>query len=274
VQTWLKATARALNREMHGRRRPRVFRVQGEEGASHFVVAGRVPLARANGVTSEDDTASFTGTEITLRQHLRGVADYAREHARGCGLPEELVEDLALAGQWHDAGKADRRFQAMLHGGSAYRAGVAPEPLAKSAIPAADRAAREAARERAGYPTGARHEFVSLALIVSTDALRGLAHDWDLVQHLVASHHGHCRPFAPFAEDPSPVEVIFSNGSLEMHASSAHGLESFGSGVSDRFWRLVRRYGWFGLAWLEAILRLADHRRSEHEQRAVREGAS
>ncbi len=273
IPTWLKATARALNREMHGRRRPRVFRVQGEEGASHFVVAGRVPLARANGVTSEDDTASFTGTEITLRQHLRGVADYAREHARGCGLPEEIVEDLGLAGQWHDAGKADRRFQAMLHGGSAYQVDVAPEPLAKSAIPAADGAAREAARERAAYPRGARHEIVSLALIVPAEALRKRAHDWDLVQHLVASHHGHCRPFAPFTEDPSPVEVIFSDGSFEMHASSAHGLESFGSGVSDRFWRLVRRYGWFGLAWLEAILRLADHRRSEHEQRAVREGA-
>ncbi len=273
VPSWLKTTAEALGRELRGRRRPRVFPVPREGGASHFVIAGRVPLARANGVTTEDDTASFTGTEITLRQHLGGVADYAREHARGCGLPEELVEDLGLAGQWHDAGKADRRFQAMLHGGSAYQVDVAPEPLAKSGIPAADRAARDAARERAGYPRGARHELVSLALIASTDALRERAHDWDLVQHLVASHHGHCRPFAPFAEDPSPVEVVFNEGSLEMHAASAHGLESFGSGVSDRFWRLVRRYGWFGLAWLEAILRLADHRRSEHEQRAVREGA-
>jgi CRISPR-associated endonuclease/helicase Cas3 len=271
--SWLKASAGALSRDFHGRRRPRVFPVAGEGGTSHFVIAGKVPLARATGVTSEDDTASFTGTEITLSQHLRGVAEYARGQARGCGLLDELVEDLGLAGQWHDAGKADRRFQAMLHGGSAYRADVAPEPLAKSSIPAADRAAREAARERAGYPRGARHELVSLALIGSSDALRERAHDWDLVQHLVASHHGHCRPFAPFAGDPHPVEVTLGDGSLELRASSAHGFEGFGSGVSDRFWRLVRRYGWYGLAWLEAILRLADHRRSEQEQRPAREEA-
>lgn len=85
--------------------------------------------------------------------------------------------------------------------------------------------------------------------------------------HLVASHHGWCRPFAPVVEDPEPVMMTLDAGGIQVQASSRHGLEAFDSGVPARFWKLVRRYGWHGLAWLEAMLRLADHRRSEWEQR-------
>ena len=90
--------------------------------------------------------------------------------------------------------------------------------------------------------------------------------DEDLVLHLLASHHGRCRPLAPWVHDSAPVQVEWQDSGLEMRASSDHGLARLDSGVGDRFWRLVRRYGWWGLAWLEALVRLADHAQSEGEQ--------
>lgn len=234
---------------------------------------------------AEDDTASVTGAPLTLAQHSGDVERLARTFAQRCGLPTMLVDDLALAGWFHDVGKADRRFQVMLHHGDEVRyrracrgEGETP-PLAKSGMDPRDREAFILARTRSGYPMGARHEALSLAMIETSPEALATAHDGVLVMHLVASHHGCARPFVPWVLDPEPDTVELSHGDrghrhVTLRARSDHGREALDAGVADRYWELTERYGWYGLAYLEAILRLADHRASEMAaQNSKEEGA-
>ena len=97
--------------------------------------------------------------------------------------------------------------------------------------------------------------------------------DLDLVLHLIASHHGYCRPFAPAVVDENPVDVTLAEhtsqtfGTIDFASTtSCDGLHRLDSPLADRYWALVAKYGWQELCWLEAILRLADHRASEEEQ--------
>lgn len=255
------------------RRTLRVERVRlgVDTDASEYFLVGSRRRVSYDGieVTTEDDQSSFTGVAVPLAEHLHGVGETAVEFARRLGMPEDLGADVDLAGRWHDVGKIDPRFQRLLHGGSEFKALVAKQPLAKSSAVMNDRRARELALQRSAYPRGARHELMSLALMAGAHAeLAPRANDWDLVQHLVASHHGRCRPLAPWVPDPAPAEMQWEFDGIRVAGSSAHDLARLDSGVAERFWRLVRRYGWWGLPWLEAVLRLGDHRRSEEEQRS------
>jgi CRISPR-associated endonuclease/helicase Cas3 len=219
---------------------------------------------------TEDEDSSFRQIEVTLKTHSSDVRDFAERFARAIGFSNELVEDLALSGWYHDVGKADPRFQRWLVGGSDVRASLLDEPLAKSALPPGNAADRRVARDRAGYPVGYRHELLSLAMIEQhTDAL-ARAHDRELVLHLVASHHGWCRPFAPPLDHPDDLKVVLKHDGAELAATTRHGKSRLDSGVADRFWSLNERYGWWGLAWLEAVMRLADHRASEIEAEGPR----
>jgi CRISPR-associated endonuclease/helicase Cas3 len=225
------------------------------------------PGLDAGEATTEDDGGSFTRADVSLDKHLSGVRAFADRFAEALALPADVAGDVALAGWLHDLGKADSRFQLWLHGGDPVAHALAMEPLAKSRAPLGDRATRERARQRAGYPSGARHELTSVALVQHSDLLRARANDWDLVLHLVASHHGWCRPFAPPAVDAAPVDVKATLDGVTLATTSDHRLVRIDSGVAERFWELVRSYGWWGLAWLEAVVRLADHRESEREAR-------
>jgi CRISPR-associated endonuclease/helicase Cas3 len=238
---------------------------------------GEDASAEVGADTSTDDEDSFHAGigGITLARHSSDVERFARDYATRLALPAELVSDLSLAGWLHDIGKADPRFQLMLRGGDEIELLADETPWAKSAMPAGARQAHDQARRRSGYPRGARHEVQSVALIESVrDEVARRAHDLDLVLHLVGSHHGYCRPFAPPVVDEQPVRVGLANhastvfGSLTFDpVTSDNRLHRVDSPLADRFWLLVERYGWLELCWLEAILRLADHRASEEEER-------
>ena len=216
----------------------------------------RTPVTDPSLMDGSDEAGSMTGAAVTLGRHLEGVAERARRTAERLDLPRDIVDDLWLAGRLHDIGKADRRFQAQLVGGDPVEMAMLKEPFAKS-LPEAPKVFR--------YPRGMRHELGSVALVDSAPEVLAQAHDPELVLHLIATHHGWARPLPSIIEDPDPqlVSYCVDGRCLEAQSDLADG--SLALDTADRFWRLVGRYGYYGLAWLETILRLADHRQSAKE---------
>jgi CRISPR-associated endonuclease/helicase Cas3 len=234
-------------------------RVEAHPSGRGLVVTRSV----ARDFTDEDATSSAGPARVGLVEHLDQVRGLASQFADAVGLPSDVAEDVTLAAALHDLGKTDPRFQAWLRGGNLVAALRESSPLAKSERMPACAKTRDAARERAGYPKGGRHELLSTRLAESAPALLAGVHDRDLVLHLIESHHGHCRAFAPVVADPKPVDVAFDFHGHVLTSSTATALERVDSGVAQRFFTLLRRYGHWGLSYLEACLRLADHRASE-----------
>ncbi|WP_336251056.1 CRISPR-associated endonuclease Cas3'' [Stomatohabitans albus] len=249
--------------------------VDGKTGT--FYVAVGKPLTtqdQKGGYVFETDgsdaASSLIGVPLSLNEHSDDVAAMAERYAHSLGI-ESLAESLRLAGSFHDIGKADSRFQTVLYGGDVIAAAMAADGvLAKSVETPKSGAQIAAIYEQSGYVRGTRHELMSLALLEHAQSFETRP-DADLVKHLVATHHGYCRSIPPRQDDPKPVDVHVSREGYDMEASSAHGLDAVSSGVTDRFWAMTERFGWYGLAWLEAVLRLADHHESAR-QSAVRSG--
>lgn len=205
---------------------------------------------------------------VLLSNHSQHVADQIR-HATACLPLSKWSNALTLAAELHDLGKADERFQAMLRRSDRTDAwllnGQSSTMLAKSDGLPMTRIERRQARERAGLPNGFRHEMLSVQIAERSDHALPEASSRDLVLHLIAAHHGYARPFAPVVidDDPPTVEI----GDLTIEAEERRGMppHRLDSGVSERFWSLTRRFGWWGLSYLEACLRIADQQASAME---------
>jgi len=195
-------------------------------------------------------------TQVLLREHLDHVADEA-ERVTGDLIAPGLKKALITAARFHDYGKADVRYQAWLRGGDVLAAQYAPKPLAKSGRNLTVK------QTECGLPPGFRHEVLSLLFAAKgVDPIHGTR---DLILHLIASHHGRCRPFAPVAIDNSATCLTFEEISICREERVGEPQACLTIEAADRFWNLTRQYGWWGLAYLEALLRLADWKASDNE---------
>lgn len=195
----------------------------------------RVYVARKADADRRGDPAISRAPQ-TLADHAAMTAKAAEEIARALGLPEAHADMLRLAAEAHDAGKNRPRWQNAM--------GAPPgggRPYAKTG-------GTGGGRGLDGY----RHEFGSLGDLLKDDRLNALPEDLrDLALHLVTAHHGHARPVIAPLDDAAPPP-----------ACEARTLDA-----TLRFARLQRRWGPWGLAWWEALLRAADRRASiRHDQ--------
>lgn len=173
-----------------------------------------------------DDQASLDLAPRTVKQHDKDVELFARDLARRIGLPDDLIEALAAAGVRHDLGKARDWWQKAI-------GNFTSEFYAKSNNNSFDH----------NFNQGYRHEFGSLVESLEDASLEGHPHR-DLILHLIASHHGYARPHFPERafdrKQPKPLNQRIAHETLL------------------RFDRLQRQYGWWQLAYLEAVLKAAD----------------
>lgn len=190
---------------------------------------------------TEDDRAE--GDPQLLGEHAAHVKVKASELAQVLNLPADLARALACAAYLHDEGKRAPRWQRAFHapGGGIF---------AKTEGPIDH-----------GLLDGYRHELGSVLRICKHEHLADLSQEYrDLVLHLVAAHHGYARPVIPMTGcDDAPPSVM----------------EQTIAEIAVRFALLQRRWGPWGLAWLESLLRAADQMASrEHSSSRIANGRS
>jgi len=106
----------------------------------------------------------------------------------------------------------------------------------------------------------------SVALLEGTEMFAS-ANDPQLVRHLVGVHHGFGRALTPQWNDPEPPTVAEWSGQA-LGQGNPLDWALLDSGWIEQFADLNQRYGPWGLALLEAIMRRADCVQSREESHA------
>lgn len=184
-------------------------------------------------VASAGQTHSKTEV-VPLSEHVDAVRAQSVRIARSL-LPQTLHATFERAAVRHDSGKGRRRWQEAVRN-FAYPDTVLAKPGRRGMN----------VRLLDGY----RHEFGSLTDVYrapdNDSAHDGDGVDHDLLLHLIASHHGRARPHFPRgAFDPDRQDEDVPDALSP-------------AAIACRFDHLQRRYGHWGLAWLEGLFMAAD----------------
>ena len=173
------------------------------------------------------DTSAAARGDQTLADHLDWTGRAAAAIVARLGLNAAIGDAVGLAARWHDRGKDREPWQRAIGNREPQR------PLAKSGH----------GRFNTHICAGYRHEFGSLIDAASDPGICGNL-ERDLILHLIACHHGRARPH-------------FEEREFDPRASSAANADAAAEAMR-RYARLNRRFGYWQLAWLEALMKCAD----------------
>ncbi len=197
---------------------------------------------------AQSEDARSVSRPQELAEHQNWAEQKARRIAERIGLSGHAAEALAVAALLHDEGKKASRWQRAFHARREKDETGAYKIFAKTRGPI-DQTILD------GY----RHEFGSLPFAEAHPRFQALPAEWrDLILHLIAAHHGQARP-------------VIETRSCEDAPPSA--LQERACEVALRFARLQKRWGPWGLAWWEALLRAADQQASRDNDKGEGLGA-
>ena len=190
--------------------------------------------------------------------HQDHVAARAEALARMVGLDDDMVENLRIAGEYHDEGKIDARFQTLLYQGR--------KPQGQRKFRAKSRFSSRAWEQQFRNQCqlrGWRHEQRSVAEFVlaceTETELRQLPeYRRQLIERLIGTSHGHGRSTFEHGTDYLLPE---SGGASRAQAPALNNIadDLFESGGWEALIdRTNQRYGFWGVSYMEALLRAAD----------------
>ena len=232
----VKAAARAIRTHFALAEKALLVLDRDEEGepARALLLLGESRTA----ATAQDDPAGAARPQ-DLDEHLSWAEQEAEKIVARTGLKAaapDVAEAVVIAARWHDRGKDRPAWQRAI--GNPPRRGqdAGWKPWAKSGQRGFDDS------ECGAY----RHEFGSLREASDDETIRSHP-ERDLILHLIAAHHGWARPHF----EPDQWDIADGVPDEENAAVAAETMR--------RFARLQRRFGHWGLAWLESLLRAADY---------------